>query len=272
MTYRLLENINAKRLSLGMLTKGANPQLVRHMAAGGLDFIIVDMMHSKVGWDEAAQLCWTARADGMYPFIRIPSHPWGTGARIVNRQFSVDAIRALSTCSEGVMWSISSFEEAELVAHMGSDWHQGIPVTSPHQVSQVQEGGRQRRLLIPLIESLGGLNRLEDILSIDGISGVFMACTDLSHQLGHPHEYQHPEVEGALRAAARFAHSKNKVIVANTGYIFPTIEGQIEHAKWLADCGVDLVMLQTTEFYIYVVTKAVSDGVRATVGGGRQNV
>ena len=267
MTYRMLENIQKKRLCMGMLTKGANPQLIRHIYAGGLDFVIIDMMHSKVGWDEAAQLSWVARADGLYPFIRIPSHPWGTGTRYVNRQFSVDAIRALSTCSEGVMWSISSFEEAELVSHMASDWHQGIPITSAKQVAEVQEGGGKRRLLIPLIETLGGLERVEDILSLPGISGVFMACTDLSHQLGHPHDYKHPKVEGALRDTARFAHSKNKVVVANTGYIYPTIEGQIENAKWLQDCGVDLVMLQTTEYYIYVISKVVSEGVRAAVGG-----
>lgn len=266
MTYRMLENIKTKRLSMGMLTKGANPQLVRHIFAGGLDFIIVDMMHSKVGWDEAALLCWTARADGLYPFIRIPSHPWGTGTHYVNRQFSVDAARAFSSGSEGVMWSISSFEEAELVCHLARDWHAGIPVTSTEQVAQVEEAESKRRLLIPLIESLGGLERIEDILSLEGISGVFVACSDLSHQLGHPHDYKHPEVEGAVRAATRFAHSKNKVVVANTGYIFPTIEGQIEHAKWLEDCGVDLIMLQTTEFYIYIISKVVSEGIRAAVG------
>jgi 2-keto-3-deoxy-L-rhamnonate aldolase RhmA len=266
MTYRLLENMEAKRLSMGMLTKGANPQMIRHLYAGGLDFVIVDMMHSKVGWDEAAQLSWVARADGLYPFIRIPSHPWGTGTKYVNRQFSVDAIRALSTCSEGVMWSISNFEEAELVSHMASDWHQGIPVTSSQQVTEVQAGGAKRRLLIPLIESLGALERIEDIMALDGISGVFIACTDLSHQLGHPHDYQHPKVEGAIRNATRCADAHNKVIVANTGYIYPTVDGQIDHAKWLADCGVDLVMLQTTEYYLFVISKMVSEGVRAKFG------
>jgi 2-keto-3-deoxy-L-rhamnonate aldolase RhmA len=263
MSYRLLENMEQKKLSMGMLTKGASPQMVRHIYAAGLDFLIVDMMHAKVGWDEAAQLCWVARADGLYPFIRIPSHPWGTGTQYVNQQFAVDAIRALSTCSEGVMWSISKFEEAELVSHMASDWHQGIPVTSSKQVEQVQSGGNKRRLLIPLIETLGALEQLDPILSLSGISGVFIACTDLSHQLGHPHDYQHPKVEEALRESCRLAHSKDKVVVANTGYIFPTVEGQIEHANWLADCGVDLVMLQTTEYYIYVLSKVVSEGVRA---------
>ena len=269
MTYRLIENIKAKRLSLGIMTKGVNPHYVQHMEAGGLDFIIVDMMHSRVGWDEAAQICWTAKADGMYPFVRIPSHPWGTGARIINRQFPVDAIRAFSLCAEGVMWSISSFEEAELLVHMASDWHQGRPVTSPQKLKEMQESVRQKRLLIPLIETLGALNRIEDILSLEGISGVFMACTDLSHQLGHPHEYQHPEVEGALKAASRFAHSKNKVIVANTGYIFPTFDGQVQHAKWLVDCGVDMVMLTTTEYAAFLFCKVVGDGVRAAVGAGK---
>src|SRR5258706_837293 len=198
MTYRLLENIEAKRTSLGMLTKGASPNMVRHMVAGGLDFIIVDMMHSKVGWDEAAQLCWVARADGMYPFIRIPSHPWGTGAPIVNRQFAVDAIRALSTCSEGVMWSISSFEEAELVAHMGSDWHQGIPVTSQQQVSEVQAGGLKRRPLIPLIESLGALERVADGIALHGLTGGFMAVIAPSHPPGAPPTSTHTARAGAV--------------------------------------------------------------------------
>ena len=167
------------------------------------------------------------------------------------------------------MWSISSYEEAELLVHMASDWHQGRPVTSPQKLKEMQESVRQKRLLIPLIETLGALNRIEDILSLDGISGVFMACTDLSSQLGHPHEYQHPEVERVIKAATRFAHSKNKVIVANTGYTFPTIEGQIENAKWLAECGVDMVMVSTTEYAIYVFSKSVGDGVRAAVGAGK---
>src|ERR1043166_9221271 len=266
MTYRMLENTGNKRLWRGVLTKGGSPQMIRHIYSAGLDFVIVDMMHSKIEWNEAAQLCWLARASGLYPFIRIPSPPWGTGTPYPNRQFATDAIRALSTCSEGVMWSISSFEEAEMVSHMAGDWHQGMPVTSAKQVSEAQAGGAKRRLLIPLIESLPALERIDDVMALDGISGVFIACTDLSHQLGHPHDYQHPKVEGAIRAATRCADAHNKVIVANTGYIFPTVEGQIEHAKWLADCGVDLVMLQTTEYYIYVISKVVSEGVRAKMG------
>src|SRR5579862_1730586 len=152
MNYRMIDNIKAKRLSTGILTKGCSPHYVQHMDAGGLDFVIVDMMHSKVGWDEAALICWTAKAGGMYPFIRIPAHPWGSGSKIINRQFSVDAIRAFSLCAEGVMWSVSSFDEAELLVHMADDWHQGRPVTSPDALVEMKATVRRNRHLIPLIE------------------------------------------------------------------------------------------------------------------------
>ena len=202
--YRLLENIRDGKASMGLLTKGG-PNLVRHQASAGADFIIADMMHSRLEWDEASQICWIARADGVYPFIRIQGHPWGSAANIVDRRFSVDAMRALTIGAEGVMFSVTSADEVRSVAHLISDWHQGKPVTSPQGVKDMQRQVAETRLLIPLIELRTGLDQIEEILAIDGIGGVFMAMTDLSHQLGHPHEYEHPDVWAAVDKAVRLA-------------------------------------------------------------------
>ncbi|MGV6875587.1 aldolase/citrate lyase family protein [Pseudochelatococcus sp. B33] len=263
--YRLFENIRNGTVSMGLLTKGG-PNLVRHQAAAGADFIIADMMHSRLEWDEAAHISWVARADGVYPFIRIQGHPWGTAADMLDRRFSVDAMRALTVGAEGVMFSVTSAAEARSVSHLFSDWHQGKPVTSQKALEEMKKSVASTRLLIPLIESRGALDEIEEIMAIDGIGGVFMAMTDLSHQLGHPHEYEHPDVWAAVDRAVALARKHNKVVVANTGYIFPTVDGQIGHASRLAEHGVNLVMLQTTEYYIYVMLKSVIDGVHANRG------
>ena len=119
------------------------------------------------------------------------------------------------------------------------------------------------RLLLPLIESIGALEALDDILAVDGISGVFIGCTDLAEVLGHPLGYLHPEVLAAVKRACTSAKARGKIVLANTGYAFPTIEGQIAHAKALKECGVNMLMLQTLEFNVYMIAKAISDGVRA---------
>ena len=118
-------------------------------------------------------------------------------------------------------------------------------------------------MLLPLIESLGALEALDDILAIDGISGVFIGCTDLAEVLGHPLDYLHPKVLAAVERACKLAHARGKIVLANTGYAFPSIDGQVAHAKALKQCGVNMLMLQTAEFNLYVIAKTISDTVRA---------
>jgi 2-keto-3-deoxy-L-rhamnonate aldolase RhmA len=259
--YKLLENIRARRLSLGMMAKGG-PNLVQHLASAGLEFLIVDMMHSNVDWTELSHVAWKARAEGVYPLVRLPANPWGSGASMADRRFPVDAERAFGSGVEGLIWSISSVEEARIMAHMGRDSHQGRPVTNAQELQAAIDHSGNTRLLLPLIESRGALESLEEILDIDAISGAFIGCTDLAEVLGHPLDYLHPEVLAAIERACRAARARGKIVLANTGYAFPSIDGQITQAKALEKCGVDLVMLQTVEFYLYVMAKSVAGGVR----------
>src|SRR3989304_6643627 len=101
---------------MGMMTKGG-PNLVRHLASAGIDFLIVDLMHSRMDWDEASHICWMARAENVSPFIRIQAHPWGTSSKYLDRRLAVDGMRAFTAGAEGVMWSVASTEEAQALAH-----------------------------------------------------------------------------------------------------------------------------------------------------------
>ena len=49
------------------------------------------------------------------------------------------------------------------------------------------------------------------------------------------------------------------MVLANTGYAFPSIEGQVAHARALERAGVDLIMLQTVEFHVYVMTRSIAE-------------
>ncbi len=259
--YRLIENIRAGRLSLGTMAKGG-PNLVQHVASAGLDFLIVDMMHSSVDWTELSHVAWKSRAEGLYPFVRLPANPWGAGAAMPDRRFPVDAERAFACGAEGLVWSVASAADARMMVHMAGDPHVGAPVTDAAQQAQATERAGSVRLLLPLVESLGALDEIEDILSIDGISGAFIGCSDLAQVLGHPLDYLHPEVVGAIERTCSAAHARGKVVLANTGYAFPSIEGQIAHARALEAAGVDLIMLQTVEFHVYVMTRSIADGLR----------
>ena len=111
---------------------------------------------------------------------------------------------------------------------------------------------------------LDALAELENILDIEGVSGVFMGCSDLAEVLGHPLDYLHPEVLGTVERACVEAHARGKVVLANTGYAFDSIEGQVAHARALQQAGVDMIMLQTVEFHVYLSTRAIAGTLRGS--------
>lgn len=57
--------------------------------------------------------------------------------------------------------------------------------------------------LLVQIETGAALERLEAIAAVDGVDGVFIGPSDLSASLGHIGDPQHPEVQAAIRDAAR---------------------------------------------------------------------
>lgn len=60
------------------------------------------------------------------------------------------------------------------------------------------------------VETREALEQLEDILSVDGVDGVFIGPADLSASLGHPGNPGHPEVKRAIDDAIRRISNANK--------------------------------------------------------------
>lgn len=263
MSYALLTKLAAREPSFGIMSKGG-PNVVRHLASAGLDFVIVDLMHSAVDWTETGYFCAMARADEIFPFVRLQAHPWGSGSGEADRRFQVDAAKAFALGAQGLIWSVTGAREAASVAHLASDWHQGKPITTVDELRAIKEQSKKTRLLIPLIESLPAIDEMDAIAAIPGITGVFIGCTDLAQILGHPHDYLHADVLAAIRRAVEITQKHDKVVLVNTGYTFDTVERQIEHARILMDLGVRMIMLQSCEFYLYISTKGVLNGVSHT--------
>jgi 2-keto-3-deoxy-L-rhamnonate aldolase RhmA len=54
-------------------------------------------------------------------------------------------------------------------------------------------------VFVPMIESLAGINRLEEICSIPGVHAVFVGPNDLTTTMGIPNEYDHPDLIAKLQ-------------------------------------------------------------------------
>ena len=106
---------------------------------------------------------------------------------------------------------------------------------------------------MPSIESKTAIAQIKDIACLEGLRVIFIACTDFAEQLGHPFDYEHPEVWAAFDKIAQLARDHNLTLIANTGYVYKTMEGNAKRVKDLYDHGAQVVMIQGVEFLLEVL-------------------
>jgi len=171
------------------------PGVIRMAAVAGLDYVVVDLQHSNLGFETVADMCEVARAADIALFIR----PSDMGQDTVNRLQDLGA--------DGFMFHdvTSRAQLDELIRPLtypprgtrgiaiggpGADYRPGVSAES-------LAAADDRQLTIVQIESQEGLDNLDSILG-DGIDVVDVGRQDLSISLGVPGQITHPRVEAAV--------------------------------------------------------------------------
>ena len=71
--------------------------------------------------------------------------------------------------------------------------------------------------LLVQVETMAGINALDDILAVEGLDGAFIGPADLAADMGHPGDSSHPEVQKTIKAAlAKIAASSKAAGILST--------------------------------------------------------
>lgn len=204
------------------------------LARGGFDYIIIDTEHSPYSVETTADYIRTAEAAGIIPYVRIGG---------MERQ---DVLRMLDIGAKALI--VPNVENADQVrnlvkyakfAPMGqrgycptrtSGWGFDSWVKDPQQY---MEECNRRSLLIPQCETRGAYENIEEIVSIEGVDGIFVGPCDLSIALGIPMQMDSPVLENAILHILNVCKKAGKYTI-----IFAGNETQVR--KWL-DKGFDSV-------------------------------
>lgn len=263
---RLFRKIEAGQLALGAYIKGA-PHLLPGLAKAGFDFVRPDMMFSSIDWKELDHIIRAALLVDVTPVVRIPNNPWFGGTE--NLQCAVDAARAFSIGAEAVQVSVASARQVEALLHVAKDWHRSgagqFPASQDELKTHLKKVASEA-LLVPSIESKTAIAEIGDIAAMEGMRAIFIACTDFAEQIGHPFDYEHPEVWAAFDRIAQLARDHNLTLIANTGYVYKTMAENARRVKDLYDHGAQVVMVQGVEFLFEVLCKEMLDRVQDKLG------
>jgi len=248
MADKLLDKIKEKKLSLGLVEVLDSPEAVETLAFAGMDWVCIDMMFTSTDWNRAAHMVRAARAAGTTPLIRVPCNPWATKGNDLH--LAVDITRAFGINATGVVFSPNTTREVEIAIEVGKDWHHSIHIVrfadAVNKFTKTEEEIAAETVVMPLIEGEDSVRNVADLLSVDGLKTACLAITDASRMLGHPLQYEHPEVWRWIDKAANAAEKHGVVLGGNTGYQFQTAVDIAKRIKRLYDHGIRIVLIQTS--------------------------
>ncbi|MBI4182963.1 MAG: hypothetical protein HY521_03060 [Proteobacteria bacterium] len=238
---KLLEKIGAGSLALGCQAQDSDT--VEMLAYCGVDFIWADMMWGNLDWSAAGEIARACKAANIGCLVRAQAEPWLPG---VDKRAIADCHRILTLGVTGAVLSVSGIEEVRLLVEVSKDWHRS-PHVHPFTKENYQDYKRQvlaETLSIPLIEEAELFGNIEQVLDVEGLRAVWLGMSDLSRELGHAFDYEHPVVWAAVERTVELARRRGIVVVANVGWESPTVEAQIGRILRLWEHGVGVVSMQ----------------------------
>lgn len=204
-----LARLEAGEVSLGVGIRQARTVDIAHiMNLCGFDWLFLDLEHSTMTLDTAAQISMAALDAGIAPIVRIPIGDFSVGTRM------------LDGGALGIVHPhIENAEEARALVdamcypplgHRGASG--GITQFGyrPVNLGEAIKELNRATLIAVMLETPEAVERADEIAAVDGVDIVMIGTNDLALALGHPQEFGHPEVAKAYEtvAAACKRHGK----------------------------------------------------------------
>jgi len=187
------------------------PEIARLAKASGHDLVWVDLEHSTMPIDIAAQICACALDIGIAPFVRIPERDLGVIGRLLDggamgiiapRIETVDEVRQLvAACRFPPLGHRSAIASLPLVRH----------ARLPADV--LFDTANRATLVKVLIESEPGVHNLEAIAALPGVDILSIGTNDLSAELGVPGDFRHARVREVHEHALDVCRRAGKPLV-----------------------------------------------------------
>jgi 4-hydroxy-2-oxoheptanedioate aldolase len=199
------------------------PEIARVAAAAGYDVLWVDLEHSTMPIDAAAQICHAALDLGLFPLVRTPERDLGVIGRLLDGgALGIIAPRIETADEAAAVVAACRFPPLGHRSAIASLSSFGFAPLAP---AALYEAANRSVLVKVLIESPRGIDNVDAIAAVEGVDLVGIGANDLSAELGVPGETSHPRMQAAIGTALAACLRLGK----------PLVVGGIGDAKVLAD-------------------------------------
>ena len=228
-----------------------SPLVTEVLAQSGLDFQIIDLEHGPFILEQVhLHVSACENSPSCTPLVRVPS----------NEDWMV--LQALDQGAHGVVVPhIPNRQAAESMVSSVKYHPSGDRGFTPfskaggfnnRDTAGYVKNANEATLSVVIIESKEGLDKLDEILDVDGVDIVYFGAYDLSQALGHPGEVRHPDVISSIQKGVEIVNRKGKW----AGGFVPQSQDDI---KWLLDIGMRFITYEVDSSIIYTHTRGITD-------------
>jgi len=212
--------------------------VINVIAATGVDFVIIDMEHGPHNFQTVEDMVRAAETENCSPLVRVAK----------NDESLVLSALDVGACGV-IVPHIESRADAERAISYAKYYPLGTRGFSPFtragkysllNVGDHAEKQNEKTVVILLLEGKGGIDNLDDILSIKDIEKkidvVYIGAYDLSQAIGYPGQVDHPQVMHQLKMCIQKIRKKG---IAAGGYVAKN-DSDI---KWMTKMGMQFITL-----------------------------
>jgi len=201
--------------TIGGFLQTLSPVAAEIMSQSGFDWLIVDLEHSPGGFENLQAQLQAMNGSGVVPFARAP---WNDMVAIK---------RILDTGVMGVLVPyVNTREEAEAAVAACKYPPQGVRgvAGSPRAAGFTRNtlpylrSANEETIVMIAVETLDAVANLDEILTVEGLDGIFIGPVDLASSMGYLGDPGQPEVQQtiALIESKVFASDKFLGTLAGT--------------------------------------------------------
>ena len=215
--------------------------MARMLDVIGLDFVVIDTEHSPFSSSQVADLIAWFNGTSVTPFVRIPQIEYHFIARTLDAGAQGIMVPNVKTGAQA-----KAIVDAAKYAPLGQrgvimgNAHTGFESVVPAEFMQFSN---QNSTIICQIESVEGLDNLEEIASTPGVDILWVGHFDLTQSMGIPGQFHDP----------RFLEGVKKVIdVAGRHGLGAGIQpGSVEQAREWMELGFNVISYNG-DFSVYM--------------------
>ncbi|MBJ7437469.1 MAG: hypothetical protein JHD35_00390 [Sphingopyxis sp.] len=209
---RLIERLRAGEplLSLG-IRYSRTADIVRMASASGYDLVWIDLEHSSIAIDAAAQIAASAHDIGLGVWVRVPERDYGVIGRLLDGGATGIIGPKIETGDEAALLAAACrfppHGQRSMIARLPQSGFARMPVEA--FVEEANAGV----VVQALIESSLGIANADAIAATPGVDILAVGTNDLTAEMGCPGRVKDPAVMEACAAVAAAAQRHGKVAI-----------------------------------------------------------